>query len=463
MATGTSSRSDFFRLAQRGTTVSREVQAGVTTFMVMSYILFVNPSILGAVPDSTGARLGFGAVLSVTALAAGVLTILMGLVSNYPFALAAGLGLNAVVAFQLVGTLGLTWPEAMGVVVLEGAIIAVLVLTRFRVAVMSAIPLSLKRAIGVGIGLFIALIGFVQAGFVVRGPEGGTVLTLGPTSGVPIAVSVFGLVLGSVLLARRVKGALLVTILASTALAMVLNAVYGGEQFANGIARLPASLVSWPDFSLLGRFDVVGVFAKLGLITALLTIFAILLSDFFDTMGTMLGLGEQAGFVQQDGTLPRSNRVLFVDSLGALFGGVTSSSSNTTYIEAASGIAEGARTGLASVITGVLFLLATFLSPLAGVVPAQATAPALILVGFLMIGIVREIDWSVLDEAIPAFAIMLVMPFTYSITNGIGAGFLLFAAIKLLTGRGAQVHPMMWLASLGFLVYFLLPTIEKLI
>ena len=451
------------REARHNPTVATEVRAGATTFMVMAYIIFVNPLILGfaGVPGLDGKGLPFAATLTVTCLTAGLLSIAMGVFSRYPFALAPGMGLNAVVAFELVAGRGLTWPQAMTVVFCEGLVITILVLTRFREAMMTAVPLELKRAIGVGIGLFIAFIGFFTAGFVTKPAAGPLPVGLGTLKGLPIVVFLLGFVLTATLLARRVRGALLIGILATTVLAIVLNGLFADwKGFSTpGAAQLPRALVQAPDFSTFGRLDF-GFFAKLGTITGLLAIFSIMLSDFFDTMGTIIGVGEQGGFLDRDGRLPRANRVLLVDSLGAMFGGLANASSNTTYIESAAGVAEGARTGIAAIVVGVLFLLAMFFAPLAGVIPAQATAPVLILVGLLMMTIARDIAWDNYEEAIPAFVTMLVMPFTWSITNGIGAGFLTYVAIKLFAGRAAAVHPMLWLASVAFVLYFALPLLE---
>ncbi len=454
----------FFRFAERGTNLATEVRAGLTTFMVMAYIIFVNPIVLGyvGVPGLEGKGLPFAATLTVTCLTAGVLSIAMGLTTNYPFALAPGMGLNAVVAFELVAGRGLTWPQAMTVVFLEGAAITLLVLTRFREAVMDAVPVGLKQAIGVGIGFFIAFIGFFTSGFVVKPATGPLPVGLGPMTGLPIAVFLLGFVLTAWLIARRVRGALLLGIVLTTLLGIVLNgALAGWKGFPTpGAAQIPAAIVQLPDFSTFGRLDF-GLVAKLGLVTAVLATFSIMLSDFFDTMGTIIGVGGKAGFLDRQGRLPGVGRVLLVDSLGAAAGGFANASSNTTYIESAAGVAEGARTGLASVVVGVLFLLAMFFAPLASVIPAQATAPALILVGFYMMGLAREIPWDDYEEAIPAFVTMLAMPFTWSITNGIGAGFVTWAAIKVLNGKGARVHWMVYAAAGAFVVYFGLPLVER--
>ena len=448
-----------FDVASRGTSVRTEVLGGATTFLTMAYILFVNPSVLG----SGEAGLPFEQVLTVTALAAGVMTIAMGLVSGYPFALAPGLGLNAVVAFQLVGNEGLSYPEAMGVVVTEGLILAVLVLTGFREAVLDAIPLELKSAIAAGIGLFIAVIGFANGGLVV--PGDGSLLALGDMSDPRTGLFVVGLLLTAVLVARRTTAGLLLGIVATTVLAVLVNALAGGDLFSAdgpGVARLPERVVSLPDLSLVGAFsfDYVG---ELGLLAAGLAVFALLLTDFFDTLGTVIGLGREGNFLDADERLPRAQRVLLVDSLAAAAGGAVSASSTTTYVESASGIDSGARTGLANLVTGGLFLAALFFAPLAGVVPAQATAPVLVLVGFLLLRVVADLPWRDPVVGIPIFLTVVVMPFTYSITDGIGAGFVSWTVLALAAGRARELHPLVAGTGVVFAVYFALDPLRSLL
>ncbi len=449
----------YFGIEAQGSSVRAEVIGGVTTFMTMAYILFVNPGILG-LPDGSG--LPFPAVLTVTALVAGVMTLLMGLVANYPFAIAPGLGLNAFVAFSLVLGEGLTFPEAMGVIVVEGIIITLLVVTGFREAVLNAIPMTLKKAIGVGIGLFIAIIGFANAGFTIQGQ--GPLLDLGQIGSMRLMLFVGGTILAFALIAKKVKGALLYAIVLTTVAGIGINELfYDGQLWQTpGVGVIPEQVVAAPDFSLVGAFSF-GFISKLGLIAAGVAVFSVMLSDFFDTVGTAVGLGDEAGYLQPDGTLPRMNKVLFVDSVSAAAGGAVSASSATTFIESASGISEGARTGLASVVTGVLFLLAMFFSPLAGVIPAEATAAALVVVGFLMISVVREIDFSDVTEAAPAFLIMVGMPFTYSIADGIGMGFIAYVVLKALTGKVSKVHPMMWISAAAFVVHFAIEPIKGLL
>jgi AGZA family xanthine/uracil permease-like MFS transporter len=448
----------FFKISERGSTVRVEIVAGFTTWLTMAYILFVNPAFLAGTPDSQGTVLGFAQVLSVTALVAGVTTLAMGLWANYPFAIAAGLGLNGFVAFTLVGGLGLTWPEAMGVIVLEGLIITALVVTGFREAVMHAIPMDLKRAIGIGIGLFLTIIGFVNGGIVVPGPGATKPVDLNANlASLRVLVFVVGLALSAALVARKVRGGLLLGILGTTVFAMIVNIGWGDKAIwsavAPGIAQIPDKIVDTPDLSLVGNFNF-GVFGTIGVASAVAAILAVMLSDFFDTMGTVVGLGEEARLLDRDGRLPGLNRVLLVDSLAAAAGGAASASSNTPYIESGSGIGEGGRTGLVAVVVGVLFLLAMFVSPIAGIIPAEATAPVLIIVGYFMMRIVGEIDWRDPAIGISALITMTLMPFTYSITNGIGGGFLAYVVIRVLQGKAREVHPLLYIVSAVFAWYF---------
>ncbi|MGB8658043.1 MAG: NCS2 family permease [Candidatus Zixiibacteriota bacterium] len=454
---------EYFKLDGLGTNVRTEVLAGITTFLTMSYIIFVNPLFLSFFGDPalTGKALPVSASLTATCLSAGAMCIFMGLWTNYPFALAPGMGLNAIVAYQMVLGMGLSWPSAMGVIVLEGIIITFLVVTGFREAVMNSIPLSLKQAISVGIGLFIAFIGLVQAGFVQKSDA--TLVTLGRFDNLPVVVAIFGLLLTAILLKVRVKGALLLGIIGSSLLAIVMNYASGLRAFTGpDTAKLPPSFLSLPDFSTIGRFDFRAI-SQLGVISAMILIFSVMLSDFFDTLGTVIGLGSEAKFLDEKGSLPRINRVLLVDSLSAAAGGACSASSVTTYIESAAGISAGGRSGLTTVMTGILFLLAIFVSPIAGVVPKEATAPALIIVGFLMLSIVKQLPFEKFDEAFPAFLIMIVMPLTYSISNGIGFGFIAFTLIKLLSGKGKEVHWLMYVVSFAFAVDFAIPALKSLL
>lgn len=449
----------FFALRNRGTTVRTEVVAGATTFMTMAYILFVNPAILGQVADVAGAKLAFRAVLTSTALVAAAATLAMGLLANLPLALAAGMGLNSVVAFQLVAGMKLTWPQAMGVIVAEGLAISVLVATGLRQAVVEAVPVSMKKAIGIGIGLFLAIIGFVDAGFVSRNSADPVPVALGSGGhlrGFPVVLFALTLLLTGWLVLRKVRGALLIGIFAATALAVAARAAWGDAAgFKPWEVVLPASPVAMPDFSQLGRFSF-GFAGALGLAAAALTVFSIMLSDFFDTVGTVVAVGQQAGYLDAQGNYPRTGTVLMIDSLAAVAGGMAGASSATTYIESAAGASAGGRTGLASVVTALLFAACLFISPLAEVVPPQATGAVLVLVGFFMIRDVGSLPWGDATEAIPAFLVLTVMPFTYSITNGIGAGFVSYVVLKVLSGRAREVRPLMSGAAAAFLVYFAL-------
>ena len=435
---GGSGLDSYFKLSERGTSVGTEVRAGVTTFLVMAYIIFVNPAILSA------AGLDTVAVATATALVAGVLTIAMGLVSNYPLAMAAGLGINAAVAFGLVLTDGLTPAGAMGVIVIEGLIVAAFVVVGLREAIMNAVPLSLKRAIGVGIGLFILFIGFVN-GELIAVPEGAAVpvsFVFPNTTGAYLTL--IGLLITVTLYARKVPGALVISILATAGIGLMM-----------GVSTLPETFPT-PSFDTLGLgFEDLGnVFSTLGFLAAALTIFSFMLTDFFDTMGTATGIVEQAELTEDDGSIPGIGKLLFVDSIGAAAGGAAGVSSNTSYIESSAGVAEGGRTGLTAVVVGVLFLLAIIVTPLAAVIPFNATAPVLILVGFLMAGLIRGIDFKSFEEGFPALLAIVLMPLTFSITVGIGAGFVVYVLIKLVKGKAREVHPLMWVVAAAFVVFF---------
>ena len=453
----------WFKLRENGTTVGTEVVAGLTTFMVMAYIIFVNPAILSfaGIKELSGQGPPFAPTLAATCLVAGIMTAAMGLVANYPFAIASGMGLNAVVAFQLIATQKLPWQAAMGVIFLEGVAITILVLTGFRQAMMKAIPLSLKRAISVGIGLFLLFIGLFISGLVKQGPPGVPV-TLGDFNSIPLLTTIIGLFLTIWLMARKVRGALLLGIVLTTIIAVILNAATDWKAWSiPGVAVVPSQIFALPDFSTIGQGINFQVFVRLGFISAILTIFAIMLSDFFDTMGTVIGVGGEAGFLDREGRLPRLDRVLLVDSLAAVAGGAGSASSATTYIESAAGVSEGGRTGLTSVVTALCFLAALFFAPIAGVVPPQATAAALIIVGYLMCTLVKEIPFGEIEEGLPALLTLAVMPFSYSITNGIGAGFITYTFLKMVRGKSRDIHPMMYVASAAFAIYFALPWLKQ--
>ncbi|WP_329128880.1 NCS2 family permease [Streptomyces sp. NBC_01476] len=457
----------YFRISERGSTPLREVRGGLATFFTMAYILVLNPIILGSATDKFGHHLSTGQLLTATALVAAVMSAIMGVGGNLPLAIATGLGLNAVVAFQLAPKM--SWPDAMGLVVLEGLLICVLVATGLREAIMNAIPQAIKQAIGVGIGMFIAFIGLVDAGFASRIPDAAKTTTpvqLGATgalTGWPVLVFCLGVLLTVALVARRVKGAILISIVVMTIVAIIVNSIADIPDAAWGLTvpKLPDDVVASPDFGLLGHFSLFGGFQEAGVVTALLFVFTLVLSDFFDAMGTIVGISSEAGLLDKEGRVPNIGRVLFIDGAAAVAGGLASSSSNTAYVESAAGVGEGARTGLASVVTGALFAVALFLAPLAGVVPSQAAAPALVAVGFLLMAQVRNIDWTQYDIAIPAFLTIAVMPFTYSITNGIGAGFLSYIVIKTALGKAREVHLLVWIVSVFFLAYFAIDPLQQ--
>jgi len=451
---GQRSRLDrFFGITESGSTVRIEVVAGLVTFLTMCYILVVNPSILSSVKDGAGHTLSFGQVETVTALAAGVMTLAMGLIGKVPLGLAAGLGINAFVAFSLVGgSTHLTWPEAMGVVVTEGLVMAVLVFFRdIRERVLNAIPPDLKSAIAVGIGLFIGLIGLVNAGVVVKGS--GTLVALTPQfRGWSLMIFVFGLMVTGAFVARRMRGALLYGIVLTTAFATVVNALNNNKVFTDGSARIPHHL-STPSFHLVGAFSF-DFWSTLGAATAIAVVLSLALSDFFDNAGTTYGILGTAGKLRPNGTLPRARAILGVDAIAAVVGGAVSASSNTTYIESASGVEEGGRTGLTAVVVSVLFLVCIFLAPIAGIVPSVATAPVLVIVAYYMIRKVLEIDLQDPGVGIPALLTILVMPATYSITNGVGAGIVSYAVISLLSGNARRVHPALYAVAAVFCWYF---------
>lgn len=465
----------YFKISERGSTIGREIRGGFVTFFTMAYIVALNPLIIGLSKDADGKYLGGGdapnlaAIAAMTALIAGILTILMGVVGNYPLALATGLGLNTFVAVGIASQM--TWAGAMGLVVLEGLIITILVLTGFRTAVFRAVPAQLKIAISVGIGLFIALIGLVDAGFVRRTGLGPVPVTLGDSGtlvGWPIVVFALGLFLMIALMVKKVKGALLIGIGVATVAAIAIESAFKIGPLFNGatgavnpkgwnlnVPTVPSKIVDTPDFGLFGQFNLFGSFGQVSAITAILLVFTLLLSDFFDTVGTVTAIGHESGLIDKDGNVPNNDRILLVDSLAAVAGGAGSISSNTSYIESASGVGEGARTGLASLVTGLLFLLTTFFAPLVAVIPYEAATPALIIVGFLMMTQVKKIDWEDYGIAIPAFLTIILMPFTYNISVGIGAGFVSFVVIRLIQGRRKEIHPLLFLVAGLFMIYFL--------
>ncbi|MDO4646161.1 NCS2 family permease [Arachnia rubra] len=482
----------YFRISKHGSSVGQEVRGGLVTFFAMAYIIALNPLIIGTTTDINGnlisgapkflegpagaapvidaAAVGasIGMVAAATAFIAGIMTILMGMVGRFPMGLATGLGLNALVAYTLAPKM--TWPQAMGLVVWEGILIAILVLTGFRTAVFKAVPKTLRTAISVGIGLFIAFVGLINAG-VVRKPAGSPPVELGiggSLTGWPILVFIVGLGLLIVLHVLKVKGAMLISIVSATVLAIIVEAVahvgaHVGTENPTGWALNVPSLANFslPDLGLLFRVDLFGAFYPDGqfsfptFLGLMVLVFSLLLADFFDTMGTVVAVGSEGKLLDADGMPERVTEILLVDSLGAVAGGIGSVSSTTCYVESTAGVGEGARTGLASVVTGLAFLAAVFLSPIINMVPSEAASPVLVFVGFLMIAQVVDVNWNDPEVGIPAFLTIILMPFSYSITVGIGVGFLAHVFIKVIRGHAKRVHSLMYVVALLFIIYFL--------
>lgn len=470
----------FFEITKRGSTWLTEVRGGVVIFMTMVYIVILNPIILaGGAKDVDGNSLSFLAVGSATALTAGVMSMLFGLIARLPFALAAGLGINNFLAVTVVGQV--SWPEAMGLVVIDGVIIVILAITGLRTMIFNAVPAALKTAITVGIGLFITFIGLVDGGLVRRNvDDANTPVPVNWGVGadhllsVPTLCFIIGVVLIAVLMALRVRAAILIGLVVMTIVAIIFEATMkiGPKFSADGfnpfgwdttVPGVPTSVFALPDFSSIGQVDLFGSFGRIGALAAIMLIFTLVFSNFFDAMGTMTGLSKQAGLADKQGQFPRLRSALIVEGAGAIAGGLTSTSSNTVYIESASGIAGGAKTGFASVVTGALFLIAMFFTPLTSIVPIEVGASALVIVGGLMMAQVVDIDWKDWTISFPAFVAIVVMPFTYSIANGIGAGFILWVICRSFAGKAKEIHWLLWVVAAGFLLYFILPYIQQAI
>ncbi|KMS74722.1 MFS transporter [Streptomyces viridochromogenes] len=454
----------YFRISERGSTLPREIRGGLATFFAMAYIIVLNPIILGSAKDMYGHQLDNGQLVTATALTAAFATLLMGVIGNVPIALAAGLGVNSVVALQLAPRM--SWPDAMGMVVLAGFVVMLLVATGLRERVMNAVPYSLRKAISIGIGLFIMLIGLVDSGFVSRIPDvAQTTVPLqlggdGHLNGWPVLVFVLGALLTLALIVRKVSGAILISIVTMTVVAVAIEAVANVPSWGLTTPKWPGNPVASPDFGLIGEVSLFGGFEKVGALTGVLFVFTVLLSCFFDAMGTIMGVSDEAKLTDAQGQMPGINKVLFVDGLAVAAGGASSSSATTAFVESTAGVGEGARTGFANVVTGALFGVALFLTPVATMVPSQAATPALLAVGFLILAnSVKEIDWADYTVAIPAFVTMVMMPFTYSITNGIGMGFITFAVLRLAAGRGREVPVAMYVVAAVFGFYYLMPAL----
>ncbi|MFJ7271155.1 NCS2 family permease [Streptomyces sp. NPDC099050] len=456
----------YFKISERGSTIGREVRGGFATFFAMAYIIVLNPIILGSAKDMYGNQLDGGQLVTATVLTAAFTTLLMGVIGNVPIALAAGLGVNTVVALQLAPRM--SWPDAMGMVVLAGFVVMLLVATGLRERVMNAVPLGLRKGIAIGIGLFILLIGLVDSGFVTRIPDlAHTTVPIqlgsnGHLHGWPVLIFVVGVLLTLTLIIRKTPGAILISIVAMTVAALLIQLIAKLPDAAWGLTvpEWPGNPLAAPDFGLIGQVSLFGGFGKVGMLTGILFVFTVLLSCFFDAMGTILGVGDEAKLTKPDGSFPGINRVLFVDGMAVAAGGASSSSATTCFVESTAGVGEGARTGLANIVTGGLFTVSLFLTPLATMVPSQAATPALVAVGFLiMAGSVRDIDWNDFTIAVPAFLAMVMMPFTYSITNGIGIGFVAFSVLRLATGRGREVPVAMYVVSAVFVFYYAMPAL----
>lgn len=428
----------YFKLNEHKTNVKTEVIAGITTFMTMAYIIVVNPGIL------SNAGMDFGAVLTATCLASGLTTILMAFLANYPFALAPGMGLNAFFAFTVVLTMGYSWQLALTAVFVEGIIFIIMSFFKVREAIIDAIPMNLKYAVSAGIGLFIAIIGFVNAGIVKAGQ--GTVVTLGDMKSPTVILAIIGLLITGVLLHKNVKGALFIGILVTTVIGIFM-----------GVAKLPESIISAPPSIApiaLAPFSV--AWSDVFSLNFLIVIFSFLFVDVFDTVGTVIGVASKANLLDKEGKLPRASQVLLTDAIGTTGGALLGTSTVTTYVESASGVAEGGRTGLTALVTGGLFLLALFFSPIFLIIPGAATAPALILVGLFMMEPILKINFKDYTEAIPAFFAITMMPFTYSIAEGIVFGMLSYTFLKVFTGKAKEVSIVMYILSAIFILKFII-------
>ncbi|MFE2495642.1 NCS2 family permease [Streptomyces scopuliridis] len=451
----------YFHISHRGSTVARELRGGVTTFMAMAYILLLNPLILSG-EDAAGDTLGQKALITATAFAAALTTLLMGFVGKVPLALAAGLSVSGVVAGQVVPVM--TWPQAMGMCVMYGVVICLLVITGLREMIMNAIPLALKHAITMGIGMFIALIGLVKAGFV-HASQGGGPVTLGPTgelAGWPVLIFCVTLLLIFMLQARDVPGAILIGIVIGTVIAVVLNAAGGisPKAWNSGPPELTGSAVSMPDFSLFGKVEF-GGWGQVGAMTVGMIVFTLVLAGFFDAMATIIGVGTEAGLADDKGRMPGLSKALFIDGAGGAIGGVAGGSGQTVFVESATGVGEGARTGFASVITGLLFAACLFFTPITQIVPGEVAAAALVVIGAMMTQNARHVDWGDRAVAIPVFLTVALMPFTYSITAGVAAGVISYVAIRIAQGRAREIGAFMWGLTVIFVVFYALHPIES--
>ena len=450
----------YFHITHRGSNVGNEVRGGITTFMAMAYILLLNPLILSG-KDVAGNTMSPAALITATAFAAALTTLLMGFVGKVPLALAAGLSVSGVLASQVAPQM--TWPQAMGMCVMYGVVICLLVVTGLREMIMNAIPLALKHAITMGIGLFVALIGLVKAGFV-HGSQVGGPVTLGPAgelAGWPVLLFCVTLLAIFMLQAPKVPGAILIGIVGGTILAAILNAIVDIDPKAwkNGPPELSGSAVSMPDFSLFGKVEF-GGWGDVGVMTIGMIVFTLVLAGFFDAMATIIGVGTEAKLADDKGRMPGLSKALFIDGAGGAIGGVAGGSGQTVFVESATGVGEGARTGLASVITGLFFAACLFFTPITQVVPGEVASAALVVIGAMMMQNARHVDWADSATAIPVFLTVVIMPFTYQITAGVAAGVISYVAIKVAQGKAREIGAFMWVLTGIFLVFFALNPIE---
>lgn len=458
---------EYFGISNYNSSIKTEILAGLTTFMTMAYIIIVNPLILST------AGMDYKAVFIATCLAAAVATLSMGLIAKKPFGMATGLGLNSVVAFGLILTLNIPWQIAMGLIFIEGFLVFILVLTNLREMVMHAIPHSLKMSIGVGIGMFISFIGFKLAHIVTASPE--NLIKFGDVSNPVFIIAALGVIIIMMMMALKIKGSILYGIILTTIIAIgacfvadyfhVAFNLFGNPNLPSSIAPLSAGMSNLPQtfdgtllelpnpqsLSTIGHLDLLGALS----LSFVPIVFALMMVDFFDSLGTVMAVGTQAGLVDKEGKLLDIKKVLAVDAMGAMIGGFMGSSSNTAYVESSAGVSEGGRTGLTSVVIACLFLVGMLFVPLAYYIPAAATAPALIIVGFFMITMIQKIEWDNFEEALPAFLTITSMTFTFSISKGIGFGFISYCIIKLALGKWREVHPLMWVVSVIFMIYFI--------
>jgi len=454
-----------FKLREHNTSIKMEILGGVTTFITMAYIIFVNPNILRAAGMNSGNALGdaanvynafndpvVGSVMVATCLAAAVGTFIMGLYANYPFAQAPGMGLNAFFTYTVVLTYGYTWQQALTAVFISGIIFIIITLTKLREAIVDAIPMSIKHATSGGIGLFIALIGFKEAGIIVANPA--TMVGFGDLTAPGTMLALFGLVLTGILMARKVKASMLIGILSTTVVGIITKIVPIPQGFSP--VSLPPSLApTFLAFDFPGLFKIDAGFLAM-ISSVLLVILTFTLVDMFDTIGTLVGTGNKAGMLDKDGKLPRINKALLSDAVATTVGSALGTSTVVTYVESAAGVLAGGKTGLTSVVVGILFLLALFLAPIAGLVPAFATAPALIIVGVLMMGAIKQINFDDFTEAFPAFFTIVMMPFSYSIANGVAVGLIFYPIVKVATGKAKEVSPLVYILAVLFIIRFVL-------